>query len=169
MFPVGRVSKLFGRKGELLVNLYDSFPADYKIEEPLFVRIDSLAVPLFMEHFERRGRAGALLSFADFDNELRAGELVGLELLMREGSSGEEEEDDEIYMEDLVGFRAVLGDGVEGEIEGFEEGENPLFRIAWQGREVWVPAVDEFIGSFDLTRREVVFTLPEGLLELYTE
>ena len=169
MFPVGRVSKLFGRKGELLVNLYDSFPADYKIEEPLFVRIDSLAVPLFMEHFERRGHAGALLSFADFDNELRAGELVGLELLMREGSSGEEEEDDEIYMEDLVGFRAVLGDGLEGEIEGFEEGENPLFRIAWQGREVWVPAVDEFIGSFDLTRREVVFTLPEGLLELYTE
>ena len=168
MFPVGRVSKLFGRKGELLVNLYDSFPADYKIEEPLFVRIDSLAVPLFMEHFERRGHTGALLSFADFDNELRAGELVGLELLMREETS-EAEEDDEIYMEDLVGFRAVLGDGLEGEIEGFEEGENPLFRIAWQGREVLVPAVDEFIGSFDLTRREVVFTLPEGLLELYTE
>ena len=168
MFPVGRVSKLFGRQGELLVNLYDSFPADFKIEEPLFVRIDSLAVPLFMEHFERRGRTGALLSFSDFDSEVRAGELVGLELLMREGSY-EEEEDDEIYMEDLVGFRALLNEHVEGEIVGFEEGENPLFRVEWQGREVLVPAVDDFIESFDLTRRVVVFTLPEGLLELYME
>lgn len=169
MLPVGRVSKLFGRKGELLVNLYDSFPADFKIEEPLFVRIDSLAVPLFMEHFERRGRSGALLSFADLDNEVRASELVGLELLLRERVPDGEAEDDEIYMEDLVGFRARLADGVEGEIEGFEEGENPLFRIGLQGREVLVPAVDDFIASFDLTRRVVVFSLPEGLLELYTE
>ncbi len=167
MFPVGRISKLFGRKGELLVNLYDSFPADFEIEEPLFVRIDSLAVPLFMEHFERRGRSGALVLFADFDNEVRASELVGLELQMREEDT-DQREDDEIYMEDFVGFQALFGES-RGEVVDFEEGENPLFRVEWQGREVLVPAVDEFIERFDLTRREVVFTLPEGLLELYME
>ena len=167
MLPVGRISRLFGRKGELLVSLYDSFPADFEIEEPLFVRIDSLAVPLFMEHFERRGRSGALVLFADFDNEVRASELVGLELQIREGESALEE-DDEIYMEDLVGFEALIGEN-RGEIVDFEEGENPLFRVEWQGREVLIPAVDEFIERFDLTRREVVFSLPEGLLELYME
>ena len=44
---VARVSKSFGSEGELLVSLFDTFPDDFDLREPLFVEIDRLAVPLF--------------------------------------------------------------------------------------------------------------------------
>ena len=63
LLPVAKVTKLFGaeRGGGVVVALYTEFPEDFAPEsEPLFVRIDSLDVPLWCERFERRGAAGAL-------------------------------------------------------------------------------------------------------------
>ena len=70
LLPVAKVTKLFGaeRGGGVVVALYTEFPEDFAPEsEPLFVRIDSLDVPLWCERFERRGAAGALAEFADWD------------------------------------------------------------------------------------------------------
>ena len=106
---VARVSKTFGQNGELTLNLYDSFPQDFNPSEPLFVVIDKLAVPLFCDRFQRRGRSGAVVTFGDIDTERRAAELIGLELYL---SPGPDEEDDEgdglIYLEDLVGYTVRL-------------------------------------------------------------
>ena len=58
LLPVAKVTKLFGaeRGGGVVVALYTEFPEDFAPEsEPLFVRIDSLDVPLWCERFERRG------------------------------------------------------------------------------------------------------------------
>ena len=61
LLPVAKVTKLFGaeRGGGVVVALYTEFPEDFAPEsEPLFVRIDSLDVPLWCERFERRGAGG---------------------------------------------------------------------------------------------------------------
>ena len=99
---VARVSKTFGQNGELTLNLYDSFPQDFNPSEPLFVVIDKLAVPLFCDRFQRRGRSGAVVAFGDIDTERRAAELIGLELYL---NPGPDEEDDEGDGED--GLKAV--------------------------------------------------------------
>lgn len=55
---VARVTKLFGGSdgGGVVLSLYDSFPEDFDpAEDPLFVQIDSLDVPLWCASFERRG------------------------------------------------------------------------------------------------------------------
>lgn len=68
-----------------------------------------MAVPLFCDRFQRRGRSGAVVAFGDIDTERRAAELIGLELYL---SPGPDEEDDEgdglIYLEDLVGYTVRL-------------------------------------------------------------
>lgn len=177
-FAVAKVGKSFGTQGELTVTLYDTFPSDFTTEEPLFVYVDKLAVPLFMDRFERRGKSGAVVAFADFDTAHRASELIGKELYM--GLEGEllgwedEEEvaefsdDDELYLEDFVGFRASFeGQELTGKIVDFEDSEwNPLFIIEIEGGEVMVPATDDFIVEYSPSRRTVHFDLPEGLLEL---
>ncbi len=170
MAPVGRISKLFGLAGEVIVNLYDTFPEAFDMKEPLLVVIDSLTVPLFLEKFERRGRSGALAKFSDMDTPERVSELLGLELSMHGGEEPREEaRGDEVYMEDLVGFGALFTDNdLKGEIDGFIDHEhNPLFSLSVNGREVLLPATDELIASFDPDRRTVTFDPPEGLLELY--
>ena len=146
-----------------MITLYSSFPDDFRMEEPLFVEIDKLAVPLFCSSFERRGQSGAVVRFEDIDTERRAEELlIGREIFIAE----EQEEDDEFYMEDLIGFEVVVGKE-RGELTDYYDSEaNPLFEIELSGKRHLIPAAEEFIAHIDFEGRIIKFVLPEGLLEL---
>lgn len=154
---------MFGTDGGVMITLYTTFPDDFQIEEPLFVRVDELAVPLFCSSFERRGQAGAVVHFDDIDTERRAEEfLVGREIFIEE----DDVDDDEFYMEDLIGFTAIVGKR-RGEVTDYYDSEaNPLFEIVIAEKEHLIPAQEEFIAHIDFDKRSIKFVLPEGLLEL---
>lgn len=164
MLAVGRIGRLFGTDGGVMITLYASFPDDFRMEEPLFVEIDKLAVPLFCSRFERRGQSGAVVHFDDIDTERRAEEfLIGREILIEEG---DDENDDEFYMEDLIGFSVVV-DERKGVISDYYDSEaNPLFEIELDGRRHLIPAAEEFIAGIDFEGQSIKLVLPEGLLEL---
>lgn len=164
MIAVGRIGRLFGTDGGVMISLYTTFPDDFKIEEPLFVTIDGLAVPIFCSSFERRGQSGAVATFDDIDTARRAEDfLVGNEIFIAED---EDDNDDEFYMEDLIGFTVVVGKR-RGEISDYYDSEaNPLFEITLDGEEHLIPAAEEFIAHIDFERQTIKFVLPEGLLEL---
>ncbi len=172
--PVGKISKLYGTTGEVVINLYDRFPADHNMEEPLFVSIDSLTVPLFISSFVRRGR-GAVATFDDFDTPRRSEELLGREIYLNDPAAGSEWLDDEYDdenvgdLDELLGWSArFVGSDLVGEIVDYTDDEvNPLFEVEVDGQSVYVPIVDEFIRKVSRRRREIRFDLPEGLLELY--
>lgn len=166
----GRINKLFGTDGGLMLSLYPAFPDDFDPQTtPLMVTIDALEVPLWCERFERRGISGATAIFADIDTERRARELIGLEFRIEDPT---DEEDDEFYLENLVGFEAVVEEvGAEaqhaGIITDFYDSEmNPLFEVEIGGRQVLVPAVEEFIAHIDFEDRRIHFVLPEGMIDL---
>lgn len=165
---VARVGKFFGQadKGGLSVTLYTTFPEDFDpSEDNLFVEIDSLPVPLFCESFERRGKTGANVCFADFDTQRRAEELIGKELFFDFGED-DDEDDDEFYMEDLIGFHVTAGK-LEGVVTDFYDSEmNPLLGIDFGDGERLVPAAEEFILHIDFDNEKIKMLLPEGLMEL---
>ena len=162
--PAGRINRLFGTDGGVMLSLYASFPDDFDpAATPLMVTIDALDVPLWCERFERRGQTGAVASFADMDTERRASELLGLEFRIEQC---EEREDDEFYLEDLIGF-AVEADGRQGTLTDYYDSDaNPLFELEIDGRRALVPAVEEFIAHIDFEGRSLKMVLPEGLLNL---
>lgn len=173
--PAGRINRLFGTDGGVMLSLYADFPADFDTDTPLLVTIDALEVPVYCERFERRGTSGAVAAFADFDTGRRAQELVGLEFRIEY----EEDDDDEFYMEDLIGF-AVTGyetrhdgetEAASAQFEGtvtdyYDSDANPLFGLEIDGRTVLVPAAEEFIAHIDFEGRTMKLVLPEGLLGL---
>lgn len=164
---VARVSRLFGDidSGGVAITLYDSFPEEFDPAiDPLFVELDSLPVPLYCDSFSTRGRSGANVCFADFDSKRRAEELVGKELYIRQEQ--QEQDDDEFYMEDLIGFSVSVGKR-QGVVTDYYDSEmNPLLGIDLGDGEHLVPAAEEFIASIDFDRRRIRMVLPEGLLEL---
>lgn len=164
MIAVGRIGRLFGTEGGVMITLYSNFPDNLQPTEPLFVVIDKLAVPIFYSSFERRGQAGAVVHFDDIDTERRAEEfLVGRELFSEES---DEKKDDEFYMEDLIGFTALVGKQ-RGEITDYYDSEaNPLFEITLNNKSHLIPAQEEFIANIDFEKRKIKFVLPDGLLDL---
>ena len=164
MIAVGRIGRLFGTEGGVMITLYSNFPDNLQPTEPLFVVIDKLAVPIFYSSFERRGQAGAVVHFDDIDTERRAEEfLVGRELFIEESDV---EKDDEFYMEDLIGFTALVGKQ-RGEITDYYDSEaNPLFEITLNNKSHLIPAQEEFIANIDFEKRKIKFVLPDGLLDL---
>lgn len=146
-----------------MITLYTTFPDDFQMKEPLFIRVDELAVPLFCSSFEHRGQSSAVAHFDDIDTERRAEEwLVGREIFIEE----EESDDDEFYMEDLIGFKAIVGRQRGEVIDYYDSEANPLFEIAIGDKQHLIPAQEEFIAHIDFDKRAIKFVLPEGLLEL---
>ena len=146
--PAGRINKLFGTDGGVMLSLYADFPADFDTDTPLLVTIDALEVPLWCERFERRGASGAVAAFADFDTERRAQELLGLEFRIRcDGTPPAGQ------------FAGRVADYYDSEA-------NPLFELEIGGRRVLVPAAEEFIAHIDFEGRTMKMILPEGLIDL---
>ena len=158
-----------------MISLYADFPEEFDMENcPLFVVIDSLKVPLWCDTFERRGVSSAVVTFADFDTERRAEELLGKEFTIEEFAS-KEDDDDEFYMEDLIGFRV---EGIELDEEGeqhefqatitdyYDSDLNPLFELEVRGRKVLIPAVEDFIAHIDFEQETMKVILPAGLIDL---
>lgn len=171
--PAGRINRLFGTDGGVMLTLYTAFPDDFDpAATPLLTTIDGLEVPLWCDRFERRGRQGAVVAFADLDTDRRAEELLGLEFRIE--LPAEEEDDDEFYLEDLIGFAVTATETageesrtVEGILSDYYDSEaNPLFGLTLDSGEVLIPAAEEFIAHIDFEQRRIRMVLPEGLLNL---
>ena len=173
---LGRINKTFGLKGEIIISLYDSFADYYNEEDPVFVVIDDIPVPLFFKFFETRGKTKATVIFDDFENENRATELVGKEFfifVMPEDQDNNIEktsndDDDEIYYEDFIGFKILFsGINKEGVIKDYYEDEfNPLFNVLIDEKETLIPVNDHFIDDINIKSKTLKMTIPDGLLDI---
>ncbi len=164
MLVVGRITKLFGAEGEVNLNLYDDFAdrIDWE-EQPLFVRLDGLVVPLFCEKFIRRGQA-ATARFADIDTSKRAEMIVGCEIFIDEE---EEAADDEFTFDDLIGFKVIIAEHSGTISDLFDSELNPLFEVTLDDGSVHlIPAAEEFISHIDFDEEVMHLVLPEGIIGL---
>lgn len=174
MKPVGKVSRLFGEGGELLINLFDTYTGGIEIGEPLFVIIDKLTVPLFVNSFRRSGKGGEI-AFDDIETQQRAEMLLGQKLYLRVKSDAVLSEMEQLIrqFEGLIGYSVELceEDGersASGEIVDFVYSElNPILIIESGGEEVLIPINSITIESVDEQQEQIKLTMPNGLLELY--
>ncbi len=166
MSTVGKITKLYGKNGELVVRLYDTFISDEEFSAPFYVKLNGITTPIFIGSFTQQGKQKAVIEFDDFDNEVRARDLVGLELLF---PTDENTDNEEFSLEGLVGF--TLNDknsGKSGFITSFiDNPNNPLFEVDIDGIEVYVPAVEDIFIMVDIDAEYVDVNLPDGLLDLY--
>ena len=141
-------------------DVFDRVEAEY-----LVLGIDGILVPFFMEEYRFRSDELALVKFEDIDSQERAAELTGCEVFFPRALA-EIDDNEELSYAQIVGFEIVddnSGKSV-GVIASVDNStDNVLFELENGGL---IPVADDWIKNIDGNKRQIVMTLPEGLLDL---
>lgn len=168
VYKIGKIGKPHGVKGEVSFmfsdDVFDRVDADY-----LVLMIDGILVPFFFEEYRFKSGETALVKFCDIDTKEQAQELTGCEVFFPKSLS--DRGDDELTLEELKGFEildAANDNSLIGSITGIDDAtQNVLFSVtADDGRNLLIPASDDFITGIDIPGRKIYVSLPEGLLDL---
>jgi 16S rRNA processing protein RimM len=168
---LGYISKAIGFEGSLLTFFEAADPSSFKELETIFIMIDGKLVPFFIEDFSYHGRnKEIIIKFEDIDTSEKARQLCDHQMYLPKSVMPQNPENRRSF-KDIPGFIALLEDhtqlGVVKEV--LEYPGNPVFRIMKDQQEILVPANEDFIHSIDFKYKQIILTLPEGLLDLYPE
>ena len=140
-------------------DVWDRADADY-----VFLEVDGIQVPFFLEGWRFRSDSVALLKFQNIDSSEDANEYVGADVYFPHDLTPEPDEDDEYTWKHFTGWQVVDSVcGALGEIDYVEDSTaNTIFCI--EGK--LVPATEDFIERIDAKERTIYMNLPDGLLDL---
>ena len=163
---LGRITKPWGVKGQLVLFLDVDTPEDYLELDSAFVEVKGQLVPHFF-HIDQLNGNKAVATFEELTPE-QANALVGHKLYLPL-SLLPKLDGNRFYFHEVKGFRVI--DSQYGDIgileQVIEYPAQPLFQIMKNGTEVLVPVIDEVIDKVDRQSKTLYITAPNGLIELY--
>ena len=167
VYKIGRLGKPHGIKGELSFmfsdDVFDRVDADY-----LVVETDGILVPFYIEEYRFRSDETALLKLEGIDTMDRAREFTNCDVFFPRELT--DSNDEEMTWAQIVGFTLVddIYNKVIGKILSVDDStQNILFEVETpEGKNLLVPAADEFIKDVDSKKQQIRVQLPEGLLDL---
>lgn len=162
-YKIGTLTRTHGIGGELSMNftddVWDRADADY-----VFLEVDGIQVPFFLEGWRFRSDSVALLKFQDIDSSESALEYVGADVYFPHDLTPEPSEDDEYTWRHFTGWKVV--DDIAGEIGEIEHVEDSTVNTIFFVGDKLIPATEDFIERIDAKERTIYMNLPEGLLDL---
>lgn len=162
-YKIGTLTRTHGIGGELSMNftddVWDRADADY-----VFLEVDGIQVPFFLEGWRFRSDSVALLKFQDIDSSESALEYVGADVYFPHDLTPEPSEDDEYTWRHFTGWK--VADDIAGEIGEIEHVEDSTANTIFFVGDKLIPATEDFIERIDAKERTIYMNLPEGLLDL---
>lgn len=162
---IGQITKIHGIDGFLMVRVNGDYADDIEPGEPLFVELDGVLVPFFIEEVEAfPDRALVKLEFITNPNEAKkiTGCKVYLENSLLKNESAVNIDDPGIF----EGYSmSDKNSGFEGTIiEYIDNPQNPLFLAGNSKIQFLIPVHPDFILRIDKKGKKIVFDLPEGMI-----
>ncbi len=163
VYKIGQIGRTHGVKGEVTFqftdDVWDRAEAPY-----LFLRVEGILVPFFLEEYRFRSDTTALLKFLDYDTANDVQMLVGCEVFFPHSLTPEASEDDAYTWRYFTGFE--LFDEAAGRIGTIDVVDETTQNVLFQVGERYIPAAEEWITDINHKERTIHMTLPDGLLEL---
>ena len=167
--PMGGVAKPHGIRGEFCIRSYADSPSIFDCVPALYLQDGGRPPRPYKVRAWREHKEFVLLTLEGVNDRDQAEALRGQIVLVREADLPEPE-DGEHYLYQLMGCRVRLDNGTDiGVLENFFEtaAQDTWVIVDDQGREILLPAVDEFVLDIDLDGRAITIDPPEGLLDIY--
>ena len=162
---IGYFAKPHGIKGELsLVTDYDLFEDE---SDPFLIcEMDRIFVPFYVESFRYKSNSVILVKLENIDDEKSTKRFVNQEVFYPANRIKTPSREDFTWQR-FAGY--VLEDKTQGELGVITDVDettiNTLFRVDYRGKELLAPVADELVVSVDESRRKIIVSLPEGLLD----
>ena len=163
----GKISKPYGLQGEVHIILIPVVAEKLKPGIPLFIDIDGQRVPFFIETVELVSDQQAIVK-VEFINSLEeAREYTGNEVFLDEKDTGKNLEQAG-KLDEMVGYLVIdLNLGEIGTLTDIIPSElNPVWVIEHAGKEIMIPATQDFVRLTDHKNSTLHLDLPEGITEL---
>ena len=163
VYKIGQIGRTHGVKGEVTLSFTDDV-WDRAEAEYLFLRVDGLLVPFFLEEYRFRSDTTALLKFLDYDSANDVQFMLGCDVFFPHALTPEMDGEDEYTWRYFTGFRLFDEKaGLIGTIDHVDDTtQNVLFLVGQR----LIPAAEAWIKDINHKERTVRMELPEGLLEL---
>jgi 16S rRNA processing protein RimM len=167
-FYLGQIAKLHGYKGEVSLFLDVTNPSDYNQLERVFVDIDGVLIPFFIQQVKPKNKGFVAVKFLDINDENSAKKVLKKSIYLPEIELKELSETN-FYDHEISGFKVY--DNVKGYIgiadTIIEIISNPLLRVEFEGKEILIPIFQGLIQKVDREKNELHIKTPEGLIDLY--
>lgn len=171
-FKIGTLGKPHGVKGEMAFHfdddVFDRVDADY-----LFLKIDGLLVPFFIDEYRFRSDETALMTFSGIDSEEKAAELTGCDVYFPRSLADSDGDAETVSKAEIVGYEIINeADGQAiGTVEAVDDSTlNTLFEVTTrEGNKILLPVNDDLIKDVDRESRTITMIIPEGILSLNKE
>lgn len=177
LIEIGQFGKTHGIAGE--INAMIDFPElDLAELRCIFMDVDGLRVPFFIESVRPKGTEIKLVKIEGYDSQDKVRQFVNKTIYAEadepaisalDTDTSDDPESDGLYASDLIGYRAVTPEGsLLGEITDFDDNTaNVLLIITRPDKSnLFVPVADEIIAAIDTDTRTITLDLPDGLINL---
>ncbi|HMG01873.1 MAG TPA: ribosome maturation factor RimM [Edaphobacter sp.] len=183
---LARLLRPQGRRGELLAELLTDFPERLAGRQDLFLTAPGSTEDLsaarrieitssWLPVGKNKGRV--VLHLAGIDTISQAEQVAGLDVVVSDDRRTPLEDDDSVYISDLVGCTLFDGADAVGQVSEVQfpsaldgirvPDAAPLLVVTTgDGEEVLIPFAKAFVKSLDLPDRRIVMSLPVGLVDI---
>lgn len=165
---IGYLQKPHGVRGEIALAFDEEFEEPLESARELFVKVDGLLVPFFIEADGMLIKSGRLahIKFRWIDSGEKAREFSGCEVYLK--TEGLAAQPDGATIESLTGFMVIDGLRTQiGEVTGVNNyAGNVVLSVDYHGNEVLIPFNPEIVGLFDPDKKIVQLFIADGLLGL---
>ena len=167
-FYLGKIVTKYSFKGEVVIKLDTDEPELYKNMESVYVDFGNNLVPFFIDKSSLHKGNQLRVQFEDVyseeeaDSILKCGIYLPLDLLSKLDG-------DKFYFHEVIGFTVIdINFGEVGSIVHVnDKAAQPLFEIDREGKEIFIPMIDDFIKKVDRENKQIQMETPEGLIQLY--
>ena len=162
---VGTLIKLYGYKGAYVLALGSYFGEEIQKWESVFIEIDGLLVPFFIDKLDLTGETTAIITFEELPSETLAKKYLNCNVYQLTELITIE---DQLDVNQLSGYNVIdktIGSiGTVAEILNYKQ--NLLLRVVKGKKEILVPIAENIIVKVNHKKKEILIAAPEGLFEL---
>jgi len=167
LFKIGQFAKPHGIKGEIALlaacDFFDDIDDLYLVCE-----VDGIFVPFFIESYRYKTDNVTLVKLENIDSDKAVKIFINQDVYFPSEVIDASGFEGNITFDNFIGYKITDENrGCLGEISNVDEStQNVLFSVDYNGKELLIPAVEEFIININHEEKSLTTNIPDGLFEL---